>query len=260
MADQAHPDLLDRAQSTAEVDQYFRRSIDLVGEVVDYGTNLLARCLATTTGEILDVVSIGVFGKQVVSALDAVQQLARTGSGLAARVVMRALLEASLYCQWVLSSANDERARTYYIGNLRREIAWSKRALPDTPEHQQFRKAMGEIYQDPLRDRPNGREETAKRIAEIESHLSGEGFRSINAEFDRLKKGRPFDPPWHRVAGAQYLSDVARDLDRLAEYTIFYSIYSDDAHSGSYKSHILLRDGGAILHPIRGPQQLSEIL
>ncbi len=260
MVDQPHRDLLDRTQSASEVSEHFRPSLQLAQEVVDYGTNLIVRCLGSTTGEIVDVVGISVFGKQVVAALDGVEQLARTGSRLAACVVARSLLEASLYCEWVLSAESDERARAYYVANLRRELAWSRRALPDTHEHQQFREAMGDLYQDPLRDLPTGREDVDRRIAEVEAHLNGEGFCRINAEFDRLKDDRPFDPSWHRVAGARSLREVAQDTGRLAEYTIFYSLYSQVTHSGSYKDHLEVRDGSGLLHPIRGLHQISEAL
>ena len=260
MVDQPHRDVLDREASSAEVDQHFRQTLELLREVVNYGTNLLVRCLGATTGEILDVVAIAVFGKQVVAALDAVEQLARTGSGLGARVVMRALLEASLYCEWVLASSGDERARAYYVANLRRELSWSKRALPGTVEHDQFREAMGEIYQDPLRDLPGGPEHVSDRIAELETHLKGKAFAEINSEFDRFRGNRSFDPSWHRVAGAPTLRDVAEGAGRLAEYTIFYSAYSNDTHSGSYKSHLDVREGSAMLHPIRSLHQLTEVL
>lgn len=260
MADEPHRDVLDRDASSTEVDERFRQTLELTREVVNYGTNLLVRCLGGTTGEILDLVAIAVFGKQVVAALDAVEQLARTGSGLGARVVMRALLEASLYCEWVLSSSGDERARAYYVANLRRELSWSRRALPGTAEHDQFREAMGELYQDPLRDLPGGQEHVAKRIAEVEAHLGRERFSEINSEFDRMKGSRPCDPSWHRVAGAPTLRDVATEVGRLAEYTLFYSMYSDDTHSGSYKSHLEVREGAAILHPIRSLHQLTDVL
>lgn len=259
MVDQAHRDILDRQATSAEVEQHLGGALELVKEVVNYGSNLLVRCLGGTTGEILDVVAIAVFGKQAVAAVDAVEQLARTGSGLGARVVMRALLEASLYCEWVLASSDDKRARAYYVANLRREISWSKRAVPGTAEHDRFREAMGELYQDPLRDLPVGEAQVSDRIAALETHLNGKGFLEINTEFDRLKRGA-LDASWHRVAGASSLRDVAKDVGRLAEYTVFYSVYSDDAHSGSYKSHLEVREGGAILHPIRSLHQIDEVL
>jgi hypothetical protein len=78
MVDQAHRYILDREASFAEVQEHLGGALDLVREVVDYGSNLLVRCLGGTTGEILDVVAIGVFGKQAVAALDAVEQLSRT--------------------------------------------------------------------------------------------------------------------------------------------------------------------------------------
>lgn len=260
MVDQAHRDILDRETSSAEAQEHLGSALDLVREVVDYGSNLLVRCMGGTTGEILDVVAIGVFGKQAVAALDSVEQLARTGSGLGARVVMRALLEASMYCEWVLAGPDDGRARAYYVANLRSEISWSKRALPGTPEHERFRQAMGELYEDPLDDVPNGEDHVANRIAQVENHLKSEKFDAINSKFNDLRKGKARDPSWHRVAGAPTVRDVAIAVGRLAEYTIFYDIYSSDSHSGSYGSHLEVREGGAILYPIRSLRQIDEVL
>lgn len=260
MVDQPHRDILDREASTAEAQEHLGPALDLVREVVDYGSNLLVRCMGGTRGEILDVVAIGVFGKQAVAALDAVEQLSRSGSGLGARVVLRALFEASLYCEWVLAGPDDGRARAYYVANLRRELSWSKKALPGTPEHEQFRHAMGDLYRDPLHDVPGGQDHVAARIREVEDHLKGEEFSDINSAFDALRRGRPRDPSWNRVAGAQTLRDVAIAVGRLADYTIFYDIYSGDTHSGSYKRHLEIREGRAVLHPIRNLRHIDEVL
>jgi hypothetical protein len=45
MPDQPHQDVLDRAVPSIEVREHFGDAVDLVGELADYGTNLLVRCL-----------------------------------------------------------------------------------------------------------------------------------------------------------------------------------------------------------------------
>jgi hypothetical protein len=119
---------------------------------------------------------------------------------------------------------------------------------------------MGELYQDPLRDVPGGGDHVANRIAEVEAHLRSNGFREINSEFDELRKDRPRDPSWHRVAGAPTVRDVAIAVGRLVEYTVFYDIYSGETHSGSYRSHLEVREGNAVLYPIRSLHQLNEVI
>lgn len=97
MPDQPHRDVLDRVRSAEEIAEHYRDGADLLAELVDYGTNLLVRCFGRDQAEIRDAIAIGVFGRQIVSALDAIEQVVRSGSGGDARVVARSLLEASFY-------------------------------------------------------------------------------------------------------------------------------------------------------------------
>lgn len=259
MADTPHRDVLDREGSASEAAQFFAPTLELMKEVVDYGTNLLVRCLRASSGEMDAMVSIAVLGKQVIAALDAVEQLASTGSALGTRVVARSMLEASLYCEWVLAASSKQRARAYYVADLRRELSRFRRMLPGSPQNSQLRADMGHLYEDLSLDVPNGTEYIENRILELETHLGSESFVEINSEFNRLRKESGREPRWHQVVGARTLRDVAKQVGRLADYTIFYSTYSDETHSSSRRSHLVVADSTAVLHPIRHLDQLGGV-
>lgn len=104
-------EILNRDEASAEVEARFGPALQLPRDVANYGTNLIVRCFDSSENEIVDVIGVMVFGKQVVSCLDGVEQLAGTGSGVPAHLTARALIEASIDCRWVLS----EEAKFYDI-------------------------------------------------------------------------------------------------------------------------------------------------
>ena len=67
--------------------------------------------------------------KQAVAMLDGVRILVENGSVFPASLHLRAMLEASLFAEWILSSNSEARANAYYVANLRRERESAEKLL-----------------------------------------------------------------------------------------------------------------------------------
>lgn len=249
--------LLDEETAVIEVDKLFRPYLALTREVCNYGTNLLKRSLGDKA-DVTSTVTVAVLGKQVVSALDAIELLARTGAGLGARVLLRTLLEASWHCELLLLSS-EEYSKAFYVAHLRRELKFAKYLSPDdSEEHRRYCRA---VNRDPrLGLSEEQKKDMQSRCVTIQSLLDTE-FKELNQKFDDcVQKSRMKNPPWYKIMGIGTIRDIAEKLGHLDEYFVLYEMYSQDVHSSSIGNHIEIGEDNILVLPIRGTHQLADVL
>jgi hypothetical protein len=258
MKEEAHKTILDRHTSAQYVKEHFSESLELVREVTNYGSNLIPRCFVSTKRKLPDIVILGSLLKQAVAMLDAVEILVSHGALYAAHVPARALFEVYVYISWVLQKDKDKRARQYYVWHLRRRRTWTRRMIPTTDEQKRFEEAIKQLN---LSQDQEMQEEAKKQVAAIDKVLSKDEYKEINAEFDKMKRpGRDYDQPWYRPSGAKSLADMAAHLGIRPQYDIFYSQFSEIAHSEAFQKHILIKEQGIIFEPIRQLEGIRTFL
>src|SRR3546814_18742580 len=71
MIERAHLAILNREESLAHVRQHLSESVAFLTDVVNYGTNLIIRCLGNEADDVVKFVVCGGLLKHVVSMLDA---------------------------------------------------------------------------------------------------------------------------------------------------------------------------------------------
>ena len=260
MADQPNPVLLDRELAKASVRQYLTDALELTVEVVNYGSNLVVRCIQTSERTLVEVVAVGAFVKHVVAALDAIQILASEAAALAGKLQARTLLEASLCGEWILRDDSEKRAAAFYVWTLRRRRAWSRAIIPRTPEQVRLRTSLGDLYRDHAAEHPEVVAVAESEVSQIDEFLRRPKFAELDAYFSKERGTRSFDVPWYRPLGLQSVRAIAAAVGRLAEYDVFYSQDSDVVHASSLRSHLKISEGVAILEPIRGLSGLSGTL
>lgn len=235
MKEKPHPIILDRNAAVQAIKEHFSETTELTQELANYGSNLITRCFASSKRTLTDIVVLGGLLKQVIAMLDAVEILVSQGAVYAAHVPARVLFEAYLYIQWILREDHERRARQYYAWQIRQERMWARRVTPGTDEHKGFSKIL-ETFDFPQDGAPTEVEVT-KRISEIDELLATEKYKDINAEFEKLRRGR-HDPPWYKPSGPSSLADMAERLGLRGQYELFYAQLSQITHAEAFGKQI----------------------
>jgi hypothetical protein len=258
MKEEAYEKILDRHTSAQYIREHFQDSLELLREVTNYGSRLIPRCFVSSKRKLPDIVVLGVLLKQAVAMLDAVEVLVSQGALYAAHVPARALFEAYLYINWILQKDKEKRATYYYVWQLRRLRTWDRRVIPTTSEHLRFKKAIKQLN---LSQDGEKQQDASKEISEIDKLLSKDGYKEINAEFDKIKmSNRDYDKQWYLPCGAKSIADMARQLEIEPQYDIFYAQFSEIAHAQSFRKHILVKGKGIVFEPIRHLEGIRSFL
>ena len=72
--------IIDREKHRREATQVFSKQIEVIVDLVNYGSNLLVRSYDSSKKRLEDSIVIGVLLKQVISMVDAIETLASSGS------------------------------------------------------------------------------------------------------------------------------------------------------------------------------------
>lgn len=251
MNESAHPAILNREEPEGHAKEHLAPQLQLLADLASYGSNLVIRAFNSSPKKMAEVIACGVLLKQVVAMVDATQVLLASGCGHAAFLPARSAWEASVYLDWILSGNSERRASCYLVGNYRDERVWVARVTPGTPEESAFSQIAKSIGLDVPTKRPNLAAEAATHLAEVNRILAQPSLQAIDAEFQAVRGKRRRDPEWYELDGMKSIRDIAKDLDRLAEYEAFYSKGSQVTHTGSYKDHIRFLDGQVRFKPIR---------
>lgn len=251
--------LLDRERARADVATHFEPQLTAISSLVNYGSNLIERALGAEPKGMGGLIAIGVFLKQVVAMTDAVEVLLAEGSVYACHLPARGAFEASLYLDYILEKDTERRARRFYVGDIRDQLAWARKGIPDTPEGT----ALTALEREIGATGDNTEREKISRTAQAEFllHLSQPDLKSIDAEFTKRRGKTKFDPPWYTLDGVASVRGLAKHLNRLADYEAFYSRGSQVMHSGTYRDHLKVQSGNrVVLTPIRHVSDMSALL
>jgi hypothetical protein len=253
MTEIAHATLLNRKEAAEIVALHYGPQLELLTELVNYASNLIPRAYSSSEKQMRDVVVCFALLKQFTSMLDAMDILLRAGAVHAAFVPARVAFEVSLYIEWTLVSDGEAKALHYYVGNIRAERRWGRRAQKGTLEGSDFLAEMGQLGVDIRSNRPTMEQDAAKHVADTERILALPQSKPTNDAFEiyRKKSKRPFEPEWYKVLGKRSIKDIAKELSRLPEYLIYYGKGSEVTHSASYKDHFKFVKQGATASPIR---------
>lgn len=251
--------ILDRELAAADM-KHFTAQLAALEDLADYGSGLVLRAFRSSERKLEDVVIILSLLKQAVAMVDAAHVLLSQGAVYAAGLPTRSLLEASLSLEWTLKQDTTNRAKAYFVANVRREKLFAARAIPGTHENDKLTTSYAKGGLTTPTFDPAKVAECQESVAAIEHVLCTAEFAATNAAFDAEAKKRDYEPAWIIVAGARSLHAIAKDVDRAMEYMIFYSTLSESAHGASYKGHVALDGREVLIHGIRSPEGIDTIL
>ncbi len=252
--------LLHREVQIHDVHEHYEKQLELLKSLTDYGTFLIAGTFHTSKKEMSEIIVLLVLLKQVVSMVDAIHVLASNACSEALLLQGRALFEASLYIDFILSGDSNNKAEHYYVSNLRNEVHWNKRTQENETEHQRFSDSLGD-YSSVLENAVKKLgTQAAERITEIEGFLSKPPFDEINNTLLNARGSRPYEASWYKPFGVNSVRQMANTLSRLPEYELFYSPTSEVIHSSAYRKHIQFQGGKISIKQIRDISNLKTAI
>lgn len=253
------PLLIDRAMAAREVEECLGPALDVLQDQVGYMSEWIIR-LASRDGTkpIEDVIVIGVLLKHAFMMLEAVEILCRRGLAAPAYLQGRSFFESAVYIQWIMEDRSQEKARAYYLWDLKNERRWNARMVPGS-ERDRFLKVIGPIRSAMKLDDEVLERAGRNRMAQIDSHLRQPAFESLDKKYGEIRK----KDAWYAAIGPKALNtfrDVCEAVDRLPEYELFYSPASNIAHASSVSQQLALREGRMALKPITSTPIVGNLL
>lgn len=258
MTEEPHKTLLDRDLYAVLIKEHFSDSLGLLEEMVNYGSNLVPRCFASSEKELHDVVIVLNFLKQGVSLLDSIHILAAKGSTVPCFISLRSLFEVSVYLDWIFQKDTKKRGSLYFVWNLRKKLYWTLSVKKGTPEHEAHKKHMS--------DSSTGAELKGvdeklidAEIALLKDKLSAPECAAINQEFEKLKNGLR-DREWYLPGGINNFREMAKAVKREAEYKVFYSSFSAITHGLAFDEQVSFSKETVVFEPIRNLTRIDEVI
>lgn len=250
--------ILGREEARKQVTEHYGDQIKLLNDLTNYGSNLIRRAFDSSNKEWHDVVVCGALLKQVVAMLDVIETLVKEGIVQAAFSPFRTLLEASIYLKWILLGDSDRKAKCYIVSNLREERLWVSRSIDGTQE----RAAFSSMFKSKYEKQPAPASRAKKDLEGINKILTHEDFQAINDEFDKGQSKKKIDPKWYKLAGGESIWQIAKEVNYLPEYELFYTMGSQVIHSTSYEHHININFSKeeVFFNPIRSLQYINYLI
>ena len=262
MIETEYKEILDREKHTNDVRENFSDELNLLKELVNYGTNQIPRTYVSSDRGLASVILIGVLLKQVVAMFDAFEILVSNANIHAAQLTARAIFEASVYLEWMTTGDTEIKAKYYYVSNLRIERKWALRTIEDTVEHEQFSHVRDQLNVDPGSNDPEIVNEANTHLSEVNRILAQDSFKEIDEKLENLKNGnrQKLEPSWYKPFQVHSLRHMAKLINRHAEYDIFYSKGSEITHAARYTDHIKISSGKISFKPIRFLEGIRSLL
>jgi hypothetical protein len=235
----------------------------LLVDLVNYGSNLIPRCFISSSRGLQDAIIIGVLLRQVVAMIDASEVLVSNAAVYASHAPARVLFETSIFIEWILRGDTEEKARYFYVANLRRDRVWALRAIgkAPAPDQSEFEEGMKEFSDSFIEESKKFRVEAEKQLIDIDRILSQDVFKPVNEHFEKHKKRRrlSYEPDWYSPLGINSVRRMAKEVNRLGEYDFIYSKTSRVIHGSRYRDHISFGDGKLRFEPVRSLMGISFI-
>lgn len=243
--------ILFRELHTSYATSIFQPQLEMLREMVNYGTNLVASLFQASEKGLADIVLVPNLLKQVVSMLDGFEVLASNACVPAAALQARAMFEASVYVDFILLGEVESKAAHYYVANVRRELLWVMRTQGGTAENASFFSALGDFGSVLDGTRKKIETQCRGREAELREFLAKKPWSDANASLEAARGKKKHDVAWYVPFGAGSVRNICQRVERGHEYEVFYSASSEKMHSSEFKSHVTIGDGRVVFEPIR---------
>ena len=261
MPDAPHKEILDREIFRIRISESFAPQLELLEQMVNYGTNLIPRCFDSSGKKWPDIVCIGSFFKHAVGALDAIHLLVREGSTTACEAHIRSVFEINLYLEWIFQADYEKRGVAYSVWNIRKKRYWNCCGIEGTAEHKAHQKHMQHLKTGGVSKRFS-QEELKAAIEKNDECLRHPELADVNALFDKSKETMGREVDWYVPFGANNLREIAIKLKKEGQYKIFFSRLSEATHGKTLEHQLYysLREGKIHFDHLRTLDRVDDVL
>ena len=260
--DKPHEKIYGREDAEAFVKAHFREQINMLQDMVHYGTNLVPRCFSSSNKEIQDTIICAGLLKHVVGMLDGITVLLRQGAVFPSELLLRSLFEGRLAIQWMLAKDTRTRALQYHVWHQREQLTWTRVAIKGTDESKildnAFKSDMKGQFAPMWVEREKMAREQEKKIMAL---LNCPDLKPVNDEFDQLRKGKKHDVNWYTAFnGPKSIKKMCDELNLPGDYNIFYSSASGVAHATTLLDMVTPKGDDIIFEQIRSLEGMHQII
>ena len=254
--------ILDRDFSNVQVKEDIKKSSELLREIVNYSTNLYARCIESSERSEEDSVIFNLF-HHMIEITDGIEVLLSQSCIKSSIPLLRSLFESLLYIEYILKNEElfEKRARSWLYFCCLDRIEFNSNLDLSTNTGIKFEKAL---QNDKLLKniQPEVQNKAKERIKKTNKYLSSPIMHEIEIEYKRLKKkaGRvkwyqlfsDNDPEDKKDLGLKNLYELSKYLNREADYLFHYSDWSSTLHCYSLDSY-QAKNGKIFIKRMRNP-------
>lgn len=239
------PDLIGRTEAQQFIQDHYIEYINILKEVIDFKATLIPELFGISSRQVSDIAILLYLGKHGLSMIDGIQILTAEGAIPSSILQLRSLYETQLYLSWILNDETDERAIHFYVWTLRQKRHWAEKLI----SNKKYAEALGRLAIDEAKIQK-------KQIDEIlETH-----HKTVNTEFDSLKRIKGREPKWHALSKVENVREMAFKLKQEDVYDSLYGYLSRYVHGNATEHHMQLVEDEIILNPIRYSQDISLVL
>ena len=238
---------------------HFKDAIDLLNEVLDYGSLLLPRAYVSSPRDIKAICLVLVQLRQFLCHLDGLAILASAGNCSTANLQLRSLLEISHTMEWLLKADTEAKVNHLYVANIRKRRQWQTIAISGMPEAIRHTAAGNRLRLSLTADQLK---EINKEVLNIDTILAKPEFSGINAKFGKDYVARGFDKPWYEVYGPPSpkisIRQIAYEIGKLEEYKTIYNPFSGITHGSDMWKNIVFGEKNMWINSLREPQDVPK--
>jgi hypothetical protein len=248
--------ILDREYGSQSA-QHFKDSVDVLNEVLNYGSQLLPKAIERSPRDVKAVCIIFVQLRQVLAHLDGIAVLVTAGNCFSAGLQIRSLLEIAHTMEWLFKSDTEAKVHYLYVANLRKRRRWQSIAISGTPEatlhaDAASRLAISSEDLNSLKD----------EIRRIDILLASPEFSGIDLKFQNHYVKYHFDKQWYEVYGLPTVKlsirKIADAIGKVKEYNYIYTSFSAVTHGGDIFKNVVFGNNISP-NPIREPQDIPKL-
>lgn len=249
--------IIDREIAIAIVNSSFSETNEFLIDLVNYGSNLIARAFDRSPKNLSDIIVIGHFTKSAIAAIDSIQIGFENASYINVKLSTRALLELSFQLEWLLERNSNQRAKQFYVSLLRKKKMLNELYMGNSSgSNDLFTSFTNRGFSDPTSYLNSYVNLVNNQNNSIDDILAKPEYSNINQEFDRTARNN-YDVNWYSIfCGPSSIRQLAISINKNVEYQVFYSSYSQFMHSSHFEKNITFEDSKVIFEKIRSVENI----
>ena len=222
--------------------------------MVNYATNAFARCDTSASGKDDEDLAVLMLYLQVIEMTDGVEVVLSQSCTGPAIPLLRSSFEALLSMEYILEKDYARRSHSWLADYAYMRLAAYEKADPSTPKGKDFQRDISLDRAGKYLSLPDiGAVDRAKD--NLEKFLSKPHLSPVVSEFSKFKRR----PHWYQLfGGPSNLRELARRLERHAQYEILYRYYSTAVHGHDMRFLQVTEHGGSALF-LRDTAPLAHI-